>query len=258
MKSNTKNVIFVTGANGLLGSSIVSTLSPKDFNIVLGYNKSRNRVDEYLKLQDKNKNVLAVHCDLTCYNSINAAFNKIINNFGKIDSLINNAAYTKNIDNSSSHEIDHEIIEKIITTNYIGAMYCCFEFIKCIKKEIKYSKEKILNKLVINILSNSIRTHHASNIVYTSSKAALQSLTESLAVHYGKYARFNAIAPGLMKSELTSDRFEKISNDIIEKTPIGRLVEPIEISNLIKMLITDLESINGQTIYLDGGRTIGT
>ena len=136
-------------------------------------------------------------------------------------------------------------------------MQCCFEFIRCIKEELKDNNEKKSNKSVINILSNSIKTHHASNIIYTSSKAALQSLTESLALHYGKYARFNAIAPGLMNSELTADRFEKVFGDVLKKTPIGRLVSPLEVSILVKILITDMKSINGQTIYLDGGRTIG-
>ena len=163
----------------------------------------------------------------------------------------------KKIDYTSSHDVDIETVNKIIGTNYLGAMQCCFEFIRYIKKELDDNNEKKAHKSVINILSNSIKTHHASNIIYTSSKAALQSLTESLALHYGKYARFNAIAPGLMNSELTADRFEKVSKDIIKKTPIGRLVSPTEVSMLIKMLLTDMKSINGQIIYLDGGRTIG-
>lgn len=258
MKKINKEVVFITGSNGLLGSSIVNSLSSNNFNIVLGYNKSRDKIDDYLKNQSGSSNIEAIHCNLMSRSSITTAFNEIKKKFGKIDCLINNAAYTKNIDYNLSHDIDHETVEKIIATNYTGAMYCCFEFIKCVKEELKDNASIKLNKSVINILSNSIRTHHASNIIYISSKAALQSLTESLAIHYGKYVRFNSIAPGLMKSELTSDRFEKISKDIIKKTPIGKLVEPSDISNLIKMLITDMKSINGQTIYLDGGRTIGS
>lgn len=254
---NTEDVIFITGSNGLLGSNIVNILAPYNFNIALGYNKSRGAVDTNLKLQNKNSKFIAVHCDLMDNISIKSAFREIKNTFGKIDCLINNAAYTKNIDYNSTHDVDYETVNKIIGTNYLGAMQCCFEFIRYIKEELKDNNEKKSNKSVINILSNSIKTHHASNIIYTSSKAALQSLTESLALHYGKYARFNAIAPGLMNSELTADRFEKVFGDVLKKTPIGRLVSPLEVSILVKILITDMKSINGQTIYLDGGRTIG-
>ena len=150
------------------------------------------------------------------------------------------------------------ILISLLDINIKGALWCCLEALQYMINDHKAGVERVLEKSVVNICSNSIKTHNASNIIYISSKAALQSLTESLALHYGKHARFNAVAPGLISSNLTSNRYSAAKERVLNKTPTGKLSTPQDVSKVVKMLLLGSPAINGQTIYVDGGRTVGS
>jgi NAD(P)-dependent dehydrogenase (short-subunit alcohol dehydrogenase family) len=249
--SNESRVVFVTGGSGTLGSEIVRTLNDRGLITVIGYNNSLLKSKSLISELTYPENSLLVKCNLEDINSIKKAFKSIYSNFNRLDFLVNNSAYTKNIPNNSIKEIDSITLDKIFNINFKGASFCSFEALKYFTK----SESKCG---VVNIVSNSLKTHNASNIMYIASKAALQSFTESMSVHYGEYARFNSVAPGLIRSNMTQGRYENSENIVMKKTPIGRLTTPKDVANTVKFLLLEDTVINGQTLYVDGGRTVGS
>ena len=110
---------------------------------------------------------------------------------------------------------------------------------------------------VVNVLSNSIKTLNASNHHYIASKVATKTLSEFYAKNFSEFFSINNVCPGLMKSNLTNSRFNDVVNQIEEVTPLKRLASPEEVAKLVLYLSIDSPlSLCGQTIYIDGGRTL--
>jgi len=246
---NKNKVVFVTGGSGVLGSAIVKTLNDNGLITVVGYNNSQKKAESLLgRLKYPNKSLL-VNCDLENRDSIKKAFKIIHDKLGRLDFLVNNSAYTIHIPTNLVQDIDSVILNRIFDVNFKGASFCTFEALKYMP---------IGKGSVVNILSNSLKTHNASNIMYIASKAALQSFTESMSVYYGKLARFNSIAPGLIKSDMTKNRYKYSESIILEKTPTGRLSTPEDVAYAVRFLLLEGKGVNGQTLYVDGGRTVGS
>ena len=94
---------------------------------------------------------------------------------------------------------------------------------------------------------------NASNIHYIASKSAVEILGKYHALNNPRQFRVNAIAPGFMLSKITKTRFKKDKKKIISKTPSKKLIRVDEVAKLIIFVLSN-KSINGETIYIDGGR----
>jgi 3-oxoacyl-[acyl-carrier protein] reductase len=258
MRQPTNKVAFITGATGSIGSAIARLLYESGVDVVLGYMQATDAANEILSSFGTDNNCIAIRCDVSNRKSVVSAFKAIHDKYGKIDYLVNNAAYTEDVPIENIYNINPSIVDKILDVNIKGAFWCCLEALQYMTNNHKVDLESTSENSVVNICSNSIKTHNASNIIYTSSKVALQSLTESLALNYGKYARFNAVAPGLISSNLTSNRYSTIKEHVLNNTPTGKLSTPYDVAKIVKMLLMSSPAINGQTIYVDGGRTVGS
>jgi 3-oxoacyl-[acyl-carrier protein] reductase len=252
-----KKVALITGATGSIGSAIAWSLFESGIDVVLGYLNSKQAALDMLSSWGTNHTCTSIRCDVSKRDSIVATFAAIYQKYGRIDYLVNNAAYTQNIPENEIYDIPDETVEKILDINFKGAMWCCFEALQYMIKESEVASNGVAGKSIVNVCSNALKTHNASNLVYISSKAALQSLTESLAWHYGKYARFNSVAPGLISSSMTDERFNQVKDRVLSVTPTGVLVSPEDVAATVSMLLLSSSAINGQTLYVDGGRTIG-
>jgi NAD(P)-dependent dehydrogenase (short-subunit alcohol dehydrogenase family) len=258
MRQLVGKVAFITGATGSIGSAIAQLLYESGVDVALGYLQATNTANEMLSSWGRDKNCISIKCDVSNRKSVVSAFQKIHEKYGRIDYLVNNAAYTEDVPIEDIYNINPDIVDKILDINIKGALWCCLEALKYMNNDVKVPVESKSEKSVVNVCSNSIKTLNASNIIYISSKAALQSITESLAVHYGKQARFNAVAPGLIYSNLTNNRYSATKERVLKNTPTGTLPTPQDVAKVVKMLLMGSPSINGQTIYVDGGRTVGS
>jgi len=240
-------VALITGGAGNLGKVICKNLS-KNYDVIATYNKKKLSKN-FLKSLNGNNNLLC-KCDLENEKEIQLLINKIKKKYKKLDVLINNASFTKNLPKSFVLKPDKKIIKKIMNTNFYSTYFITIEAIKLMLKS-----KIIKKKNIIFILSNSIKTLNASNIFYTCSKSATETLMKYLAKNYGKKIRFNAISPGLFKTKKTKVRKNNILN-ISKITPLGRLADPEDIINCINSILSNMTFLNGQNIYLDGGRTV--
>ncbi|SHF02169.1 3-oxoacyl-[acyl-carrier protein] reductase [Marinitoga hydrogenitolerans DSM 16785] len=248
-----KKNILLTGATGKLGQNIIKILYNEKKYKIIGVSSNHEKIKQIRKIYP---NVFWLKCDLKYKDEIESLYNKIIKDYNKIDILINNAAI--DIDKPFL-ETNLEEFEKLWKVNLV-APYLLIKL---------FLPKMILNRYgtILNISSTlSVRTIPNAT-EYSMSKAALCSLTRSIAVEFGKY-NINSICLNIsgMKGKLkdvndTSDILQSSDDNNYDdwkvkkdKIPLRRRGNFQEYSEIIKFLISEkAKYINGESIFVDGG-----
>lgn len=240
MHTKNQNIIISGGSKGL-GLHLVKKLLNQE-NYVSTF--ARSITADIKKLQSSYPKKFYFECfDTTDYAKVSRFFSKVNDNFGTINSLINNAAIGQ--DQLLIHA-DLETIHKIIDINIIGPTIVTRAAIK----------HMMINGggNICNISSICGSRGYAGLSVYAGSKGYIDAITKSLAREVGESGIFiNSIAPGFFESEMSSVlRPEQL--DIIKKrTASGKLSNEENIFQVVDLLISGTTNIQGQTIYVDGG-----
>lgn len=237
-------IALITGGTSGIGKEIVFKFIKEGYCTLFTYwqnEEKANKIKE--KIQKQGGKCEAYHLDIRKEKQIQELVQKIINTYGKIDILVNNAAIDKA---SFIEEKKKEDFVNILDINLIGPFFLARDIAKHMQKQ-KEGK-------IINISSNnSINTNCPYTLEYDASKAALNSLTTNLADFYAPYIQVNAIAPGWVETENLD--LEKEEKDIeLEKISAKRFAHPKEIAALAYFLTTEEASyINREIIKIDGG-----
>lgn len=236
-----KKVILVTGASRGIGRAIASELSKENI-VIANYNKSEEAAN---KLKQENENIDIYKADVSKREEIISMIEYVINKYGKIDVLINNAGIAQE---KMIQDITDEDFQNIIQVN----LYSVFA---TIQETLKYMlKEK--NGCIINISSIYGINGGSCASIYSATKAAVDAMTKALAKELGpSNIRVNSIAPGCMNTDMNSYLTEEEWNEIKEETPLQRIGEGIDIARCAKWLIED-EFTTGQVISPNGGIVI--
>lgn len=242
-----KTVLITGGATGI-GKATALCLAKEGHDIVINYHHSR---DAAFALQEKisgeyGVKCLAIGCDVSKEEEVEAMFEEIEEKLDGVDILINNAA----IDLSApfSHKTAEEF-RRVLDVNVVGAYNCARRAYRRMYDN-KYGK-------IINIAStNGINSYYPMCFDYDASKAALISLTHDLAMEFAPYINVNAIAPGFIGTENELEGYdEEFLKQETEKILVGRYGKPEEVASLIRFLISDDASyINNSVIRIDGGQ----
>jgi len=236
-----KKTALITGASGGLGLAIANIMS-KDYNLVLTYNTNEKPLkDLEEKLKDVTK-IKIIKCDLTNEEDIKNLVEESINEFSKIDVLINNAAacYDEPVELKTK-----ETFMKVLDINLV-APFLLSKYVAQHMLEQKQGK-------IINISStNGIDTNYPESVDYDASKAGLISLTKNLAKHYAPYITVNAIAPGWIETPMNKDMDENYKKQEEEKILLKRFAKPDEIAHAV-LFLCENTYINGTVIRVDGG-----
>ena len=243
---NNKKSVLITGASRGLGAAIARKFACLDYNVVINYN---NSYEEALSLKNEietqyNCNSIIVKADVSNESEVKNMVDEIINKFGNIDCLVNNAGIA--ID-TLFEDKTVENFRKIIDVNLIGTFLVS-----------KYASEYMLkNKSgkIINISStNGIDTYYPYGLDYDASKAGVISLTHNLAMQFAPYINVNCIASGWINTDMTKELDEDYIKEESSKILLGRFAEPMEIANVVAFLASDEASfVNGSIIRVDGG-----
>jgi len=241
-------MIIVFGSNGVLGKEICNQLITKNQQLFLTANNGFKKIkDSYTNIE----NVVHIKkCNIAEKNDIEEIFNYVKEENINITGVVNNFAYT--YDSSITyHDPNSEEVKHLFNVNYHGVSQIFESLVAYVNKDIDTTIR------VVNVLSNSLKTHNASNYHYISSKAAVETLATFFAKNYSENLSINNVCPGLMKSDITSSRFDEVVNHIESLTPLKRLASPTEVAQLIAYFCSESPlSICGQTIFVDGGRTL--
>lgn len=239
--------VLITGSNKGLGKKFVEHFSSNGSEII---SCSRKKTEDHLSfcadMQAKyNVKVHNYYFDLEVEGDLIKSLKKIINDFAKIDVLINNAGvnFTSLIEMTSI-----EKLKKIYDINFFSCYLITQSLIRLLKKSSSAS--------IINISSSASIESNMGRFAYSSSKSLLNSFTKCLSKELGRYnVRVNAIAPGLTDTDMMrSTTTEKNINETLKRISLSRIATQSEIANLVLFLSSEVSSyINGQIIGIDGG-----
>lgn len=237
-------MFLVVGSSGYLGESIVAKLV--NYNSVL---QTKNKNFDDRKSEDDDF-ITTLKLDITNDKDIRNLISYIEKNKIALEGVVLNQAFTYVSESMDNFTSSQENIRRIFEVNYFGS-------VNFIEKLIKHLEKKNNKTRLVCILSNSLKTLNASSDHYVASKAALHKILKIFAKKYAERLKINFISPGLMKSKMTDSRYEEVRNSILSKTPTGKLVQHEEVSNLVYYFLCECpDSVVGQNIFIDGGRTI--
>ena len=233
----TKKNIFISGASRGIGKSMAEHFAKSNFNVV---GTSRNN----FKFENDLENLFPIKLNVTSRNDVKDCFDDLKSKHLLPDILINNAGITAD---QLFLRMSDDDWDSVINTNLTGTFNLTKIFLKNMIKN-KFGR-------IINISSISGLMGNPGQVNYSSSKAALNGFTKSLAKEVGsRNITVNCIAPGYINTDMTSYLDENTKNEIINKIPLNRFGDPSDISKLAMFLASNEASyITGQTITIDGG-----
>lgn len=235
MTTETKRVLITGSSNGI-GKAAAKALSR------FGYQVFKTGTRE---LNEKNY----FPADLTSLDNVKKLYNYVKENFGEIDILINNAGQYLY---SSIENTDINNIEKLFNLNFLSHYYLTSLIVPDMKKN-RFGR-------IVNISSISAVVGEANASLYAASKSAFFGFEKSLALELAEYnITINSISPGWVETNLTDNALdENEKKETLDIIPQKRFVEPIEIANLVKYLVSnEAKGLTGQNINLCAGLSCG-
>ena len=252
-----KNAL-ITGAGSGIGQAIAIRLATEGCNIAINYRKSSEDAEETEEMamqkacgqvEECGMKSLLVQGDVSQEEDIINMVNTVVEQFGSLDILINNAGIQKEC---PSHEISTKDFDNVLSVNLRGAFLCARETIKHFLSQN--------GGIIINVSSvHEIipRPFYAS---YSISKGGMENLTKTLALEYAKYGiRVNAIAPGATITPINQAWVDDPQQKAIVEShiPLGRAGTAEEMAAAVAFLASDEAAyITGQTLFIDGGLTL--
>ena len=243
-----KRVAFITGGTAGIGKECALTLAKEGFDIAINCRKAPEEYGE-LKQEVESHNVkcFLTQGDVSKYEDAERMVKEVIEEFGKIDVLLNNAGITKD---NLLMRMKKEDFEDVINVNLVGTF-------NITKNVVPYMMKKRYGR-IINMASVVGISGNAGQANYAASKAGVIGFTKSLAKELGsRNILVNAVAPGYIKTAMTDVLSDKIKEQIKGQIPLGTLGETKDVANLVKFLASEDSSyITGQVIHVDGGMLI--
>ena len=240
-------VALVTGGSGGIGSAICRRLAAAGAHVIINYNNNWQRAHELLaSLPGEGHSVFGFSVKNS--EQMTQAAGYIAKDYGGLDILVNNAGITRPVPHDDLDALDDTLIDEIFTTNWRGAFAC----IRAFKPLLMRSNDG----LVVNISSIAGRTGVGSNVAYCASKAAMDSLTRSLARALAPQIRVVSVAPGWVWGEYAARMDEAYIQQQIDKTPLGRIAQPEDVAEAVFAVATQLTFSTGCIIPVDGGRPL--
>ncbi len=239
-------LMLITGASRGIGRAIAIEAAKNGADVILNYVSDRSKplVDETIKkIREMGRNVIAIQADVGNWEEVKR-MKKIVDEFGKVCCLVNNAGITKD---NLLIKMTKEEWDDVIRINLSGAFYVtkiCIDDLIETKGSIIY---------VSSVVGQDGNIGQAN---YAASKAGLIGLTRALAMELARYGiRVNAIAPGFTETEMTAKIPEKVKEKIIARIPLRRFALPEEIAKAVIFLASDDASyITGVTMSISGGQ----
>ncbi len=244
--TNNKTVL-VTGGAGGIGSAICKKFAEAGYAVIITYNGNLEKAEKLCNsLVGEGHSVF--HAPVNDAKRLSELADFIESKYGKLDVLVNNAGITTPVAHDDLDGLTDEWIDRIFETNVRGS----FAMIRACKALLLKSKEA----LVVNISSVAAISGIGSNVAYCASKAAIDSITRSLARALAPNIRVVSVSPGWVLGEYSKNIDPQYLQTQIDKTPLGRLAIAEDVANTVFVLTTHLTFTTGSIIPVDGGRLL--
>ena len=234
----------VTGASRGIGREIALALSRDGLKIVVASNERENNDKVVEEIRAAGGEAIAVYLDLAQADSIREAFQEALAACGRIDVLVNNAGITKD---ALSMRMKPEDWNLVLQINLSGAFLCAQQVIPGMMRE-RWGR-------IVNISSVVGLMGNIGQANYVASKAGLIGLTKTLALELAsRNITVNAVAPGLIETDMTRVLPEEIKQKMLARIPLARMGQPADVAAAVRFLVSDAASyITGQVLSVNGG-----
>jgi 3-oxoacyl-[acyl-carrier protein] reductase len=240
-------VAVVTGGNGGLGQRICHALAREGANIAVVYAQSANEAGAVAdEISKHGVEAAAFPCNVTQPAQVKQLVDDVVKRFGRLDILINDAAYNKSIPFPDLDALTTEEWSKIIDVNLTGPMHCI--------KAVAPVMQKQGRGRIVNIASIAGLIPGGSSIAYAVSKAGLIHLTRCMSVALAPHVLVNCVAPGLLEGTRAT---ANLSQTQIDKSASGSLLKrAADKDDCADQVVTmcRTETMTGQTVAIDSGR----
>ena len=236
---------IITGGTRGIGKQIALTFAKEGYNIAINYRTENEDLKNTKKeIEENNVKCFTFQGDVTNFKDCEQFVKQIVEEFGNIEVLVNNAGITRD---TLLMRMKEEDFKQVIDTNLIGTF-------NVTKNVISYMM-KARSGRIINISSVVGISGNAGQTNYAASKAGIIGFTKSLAKEVAsRNITVNAVAPGFIDTQMTAVLKEDIKEDIAKKIPLKRMGTPQDVANVVKFLASsDSSYITGQVIHIDGG-----
>lgn len=245
-KNIVNKVVVVTGSSRGIGAEIVKLLAKSGHTVILNYNKSEDCAKSVEnELKNLGYTVDIFKADVSKKEEAESLVKFAVNKYGRIDVLVNNAGISQT---ELFTDITDEDWQNMMNNNLNSAFYCTREAVK----------NMIHNKqgLIINMSSIWGVTGASMEVHYSTAKAGLIGFTKALAKELGpSNIRVNAIAPGIIDTDMCSEYSVEEKDKIKEEIPLERIGTAENIAKCVKWLIED-DYVTGEVISINGGWNI--
>lgn len=237
-----KTIIITGGARGI-GKAIVYELAKSNYNIILNYNSSQKEAEQIKEELTKQGHKVDIYkADITKKEEVQKMIEYTIEKYKKVDVLINNAGISQI---KTFAELTEEDWDKVIDTNLKSIFYTS----KAVLSTMLHEQ----NGLILNISSIWGVIGASCEVHYSTAKAGMNGFTKALAKELGpSNIRVNAIAPGIIDTNMNANLSKEEVEQIKESIPLERIGKPEQIAKAVTWLIED-EYTTGQIISIDGG-----
>ena len=261
-------VALITGANNPrgIGAATALAFAREGAKVALVYKKilrpfdasktDKNGADRYYasnagtaetvesRLKEINADYLILESDISNEDSVKDIYSMVLDKYGRVDVLINNAATDDETGSDTIETITQSVIDDTFAVNVRGSILMIREFIK---HRSDYGR-------ILNISTDAAQIF-AGQITYGASKATMEALTRSIALEVAKYGiTVNCVAPGPTQTGWIDEDFEKV---VVPLIPMGKLIRPEDIAETLLFLASEqAQMITGQVIKVSGGKAL--
>ncbi|MCF8069036.1 MAG: 3-oxoacyl-[acyl-carrier-protein] reductase [Desulfobacterales bacterium] len=248
MAENTKRTVVVTGGSRGIGRAICLAFADADTHVYFNYSSAATAAAETEKLvADASGKATGMCVNVADQKSVEDFMDKIVEETGRIDVLVNNAGITKD---GLLVRMSEQDWDDVMDINLKGSFFCTKAAARVMMKQRSGN--------IVNITSVVGASGNAGQANYSSSKAGMIGFTKSVAKELAaRGITVNAVAPGYIETDMTAEMSEKATAAMMGRIPLCRAGKPEDIAGVVRFLTSDMASyITGQVIHVNGGMYI--
>jgi 3-oxoacyl-[acyl-carrier protein] reductase len=241
-------VALITGGGTGVGRATTLQFAQRGFNVVVNYSRSASDAEATAaEASEHNVRAILAKCDVSDDSQVRAMIDGIRSEFGRLDILVNNAGMTHFVPHTDLEALTTDKWDEILAVNLKGPFFVSRAAIPLMKASG--------GGAIVNVASVAGLAGAGSSIAYAASKGGLITMTKSFARAFAPEIRVNAVCPGVILSRWLDGR-EELIDAAIKITPLKKASTPDDIADAILFLAMEANMMTGQTLTIDGGRTM--